>query len=40
MTYFDAFIDPHDQPAKETTVEIFGKGITGIVSLKMSNKTC
>lgn len=31
--YLDAFIDPGDQPAEQTAVEVFGQGITGIVGL-------
>lgn len=38
MTYFDAFIDSGHQPAKQTTVKIFGKGISGIVSLQINTQ--
>lgn len=33
ITHFNAFVDPGNQPAKQTTVEIFGKCISGVVGL-------
>lgn len=33
ITYLYAFIDSGNQPAEQATVEIFGKGISGIVGL-------
>lgn len=35
IAYLYAFIDSGNQPAKQATVEIFGKGISGIVGLWM-----
>ena len=34
ITHFNAFVDPGNQPAKQTTVEIFGKCVSGIVGLE------
>lgn len=32
--YLDALVDPVHQPAEQATVEIFGKCVAGVVSLK------
>lgn len=34
ITHFNAFVDPGNQPTKQTSVEIFGKCISGVVGLK------
>lgn len=34
MTHFNAFVDPGNQPAKQATVEIFGKCVSGVVGLQ------
>lgn len=33
--YFYASVDSGNQPAEQATVEVFGKGISGIVGLQM-----
>lgn len=33
FAHFNAFVDPGNQPAKQTTVEVFGKCVSGVVGL-------
>lgn len=33
-THFNALVDPGDEPAEQTTVEVLGKGISGVVGLQ------
>lgn len=33
ITYFNAFVDPGNQPGEKTVVEVFSEGISGIVGL-------
>lgn len=38
-SYFYAFVDPSNEPAKQAAVEIFGKGISSIVGLQKKTTT-